>query len=209
MNLLTAPQTIPFGAAFVVMLGLAVLELIGIVSSFSPSEWIDHSLLPEPSSDAGLDGVLGWLHLGKVPTLILLVLLLAGFSIFGYLVQMLASGLTGAYLPGAVAVLPAGAGAIAAVRTLGGLIGRVIPRDETSIVSEREFIGRVATITSGSTREGLASQARLRDAHGRAHFFLAEPDIAGLVLADGMEVLVVSRVGSVYRVIENPHPTLM
>ena len=202
MNLLTAQQTVPFGAAFVVMLGLAVLALVGLLSSFSPSEWIDHSLLPEPNSDAGLDGVLGWLHLGKVPTLILLVLLLAGFSICGYLVQMLASGVSGAYLPGLVASLPAGAGAIAAVR-------RIIPRDESSIVSEREFIGRVATITSASTREGLASQARLRDAHGRAHFLLAEPDVAGLVLADGMEVLVVSRVGSIYRVIANPHPTLM
>jgi hypothetical protein len=209
MNLLTAPQTVPFGAAFVVMLGLTVLELVGLLSSFSPSEWIDHSLLPEPHSDAALDGVLGWLHLGKVPTLILLVLLLAGFSICGYLVQMLASSVSGAYLPGLVASLPAGAGAIAAVRLLGGALGRVIPRDESSIVSEREFIGRVATITSASTREGLASQARLRDAHGRAHFLLAEPDVAGLVLADGMEVLVVSRVGSIYRVIANPHPTLM
>jgi hypothetical protein len=207
-NLFTAPETVPFGVALAVMLGLAVLEAVGLLLSFSPGLWIDHSLWPDTPHDAGIGGVLGWLHVGRVPTLALLVLFLAGFALAGYVVQLLARGLVGSYLPAIGATVPALIAAVFGVRTMGGWLGRVIPRDETSIVSEAEFIGRVALVTSASTNH-LASQARLRDAHGRAHFILAEPDVADLELSDGMEVLIVKKVGSVYRVIANPHPTLI
>jgi hypothetical protein len=75
--------------------------------------------------------------------------------------------------------------------------------------AKNEFIGRVATITAASDKPELASQARLRDSYGRSHFILAEPDLPGLTLTDGMEVLIVKKVGAVYRVIENPHPALI
>lgn len=209
MSLFSAPETVPFGVAFALMLGLAVLEAIGLALSLSPSGWLDDSLLSEPGADAGLGGVLGWLHVGKVPTLALLVLFLAGFALSGYAIQLAVRAIVGAYLPAIVAAAGAGFCAVGAVRTLGGWLARVIPRDESSIVSELEFIGRVASVTAAAARPGLASQARLRDAQGRAHYLLVEPDAPGLELADGMEVLLVKKVGAVFRVIENPHPTLM
>lgn len=210
MNLFTAPETVPFGVAFAVMLGLALLEAAGLLLSFSPGAWIDEALLPShAAADGTLDGVLGWLHVGRVPTLVLLLLFLGGFAASGYAVQIAARGVAGGYLPALLAALPAGAAALFGVRLLGAGLARVMPRDESSAVSEAEFIGRVATVTAASSRPGLASQARLRDAQGRAHFILAEPDVPQLQLGDGMEVLIVRKVGAVYRVIANPHPDLI
>lgn len=210
MSLFTAPETVPFGIAFAVMLGLALLEGAGLLLSFSPGAWIDEALLPGGAGDAtALEGVLGWLHVGRVPTLVLLLLLLGGFAAGGYAIQLAARGLSGGYLPGALAALPALGAALGGVRLLGAGLARVIPRDESSAVSEADFIGRVATVTAASSRTGLASQARLRDAQGRTHYILAEPDEPGLQLADGMEVLLVRKAGAVYRAIRNPHPALL
>jgi hypothetical protein len=207
VSLFLAPETLPFGVALLVMLGLAALETIGLVSSFSPSEWIDHSLGPTP--EAGVEGVLGWLHVGRVPTLALLILFLASFAVIGYALQIFAKGLFGVYVPALIAGVAASVGGVSTVRVVGGWLGQIMPRDETSIVSESEFIGRVATVTAASSRESLASSARLKDAYGRSHYILAEPDLPDLELSDGMEVLVVKKVGPVFRVIPNPHPKLM
>lgn len=209
MTLFTAPENLPFGVALVVMLGLAVLEVMGLLLSFSVSDWIDHSLLPEsPNADTAIEGVLGWLHVGKVPTLVLLVLFLTGFALIGYLIQILARGMLNSYLPSLVAAPVAAIGAVASVRTLGGWLAHVLPRDETSIVSDTEFIGRVATITAATSNRELATQARLRDAHGRSHYILVEPDGEAFDFADGMEVLIVKKAGAIYKVIPNPHPNL-
>ena len=44
----------------------------------------------------GIEGALGWLHVGKVPVLVLLVLFLLGFALCGYAVQLIARGVFGA-----------------------------------------------------------------------------------------------------------------
>lgn len=208
MTLFTAAQNVPFGIALALMLGLAVIEVIGLAIATSPSAWLDNTLLPDLSAD-GAEGFLGWLHVGKVPTLVLLVIFLAGFAITGYLVQIAARDIAGFYLPAVIASLPAFVAAIMGVRTLGALLARIVPRDESSSVSESEFIGRVAIITAASNNPELASQGRLKDSYGRTHYILAESDLPDLELRDGMDVLIVRKVGAHYRVIENPHPTLI
>jgi hypothetical protein len=205
MTLFSAAETIPFGVAMAVMLGLAILEIVGFLIAISPSEWVDHMVFPDLHVDGGADGVLGWLHIGKVPTLILLMLFLTCFAITGYAVQMLSQSLQHAYLPAVVAVAPALLGAVVSVHLFGGWISRIIPRDESSAISESEFIGKLVTVTSASSLHGIASQARFRDTDGRAYFMLVEPEQEGFNLQDGMQVLVVQKVGSVYRVTANPH----
>ena len=76
-GLFTAPETWPFGVAFALIVGIALVEGLGMLISLSPSNWLD-DLLPDVHGDSGLDRVLGWLHLGKVPSLVLLVLFLTG-----------------------------------------------------------------------------------------------------------------------------------
>lgn len=208
MSLFTATQNLPFGIGFALIVGIALLEGLGMLFSMSPSNFLD-DVLPEIDGDSGLDRVLGWLHLGKVPALVLLLLFLTGYTVFGYSLQVVANGLFGAYLPAWLAGLLAVPAGMATVRGLGSLIAHIIPRDETSVVSEQSLVGRVGVIISGAARRGLAAQARVKDSHGRSHYLMVEPDIDDEVFDEGTQVLIVRKTGAFYRCIANPHPTLM
>jgi len=208
VGLFTAPETWPFGVAFALIVGIALIEGLGMLISLSPSNWLD-DLLPDVNGDSGLDRVLGWLHLGKVPSLVLLVLFLTGYAVFGYSLQKVAHGMLGFYLPVWLAGLAAIAPGMATVRSLGALIAHIIPRDETSAVSEMSLIGRPGVVSAGAARRGWAAQARVRDTHGRTHYLMVEPDVDEEVFDEGAQILVVRKVGAFYRCIANPHPGLM
>ena len=208
MSLFTASQNLPFGIGFALIVGIAFFEGLGMLISLSPSNHLD-DLLPEVDVDSGLDRVLCWLHVGKVPTLVLLLLFLSGYTVFGYSMQVVANGLFGGYLPAWLAGLLAVPAGMATVRGLGSLIAHIIPRDETSVVSEQSLVGRMGVIVSGGARRGLAAQAKVKDGHGRSHYLMVEPDIDDEVFNEGTQVLIVRKAGAFYRCIANPHPTLM
>lgn len=208
MSLFTAQQNLPFGIGFALIVGIALIEGLGMLVSQSLSNHLD-DLLPEIDGDSGLDRVLGWLHVGKVPALVLLLLFLSGYTLFGYSLQVVAHGLFGGYLPAWLAGLLAVPAGMATVRGLGSLIAHIVPRDETSVVSEQSLVGRVGVVVSGVARRGLAAQAKVKDSHGRSHYLLVEPDIDDEVFDEGTQVLIVRKVGAFYRCIANPHPTLM
>ena len=208
MTLFTAPETYPFGVSLALIVAIALIEGLGMLVSLSPSNLIDHAL-PELHADTGVDRVFGWLHIGKVPALVLLVLFLAGYTLFGYALQMVVRGLFGFYLAAWAAGLLAVPSGLATVRGLGALIAHIIPRDESSAVSELALIGRAGIISSGSARRGWAAQARVRDSFGRTHYLMVEPDVDGEVFDEGVQVLIVQKAGAFYRCIANPHPNLL
>jgi membrane protein implicated in regulation of membrane protease activity len=206
-SLFLAPETLPFGVSLALMLGLAVVEGIGLFTAMSPSQWLDN-LVPELDAD-GLEGALGWLHVGKVPMLVLLILFLLGFALCGYAVQLLARGVFGGYLPMWLAALPATLMGLTTVRGVGALLAHIIPRDESSAVGEEALIGRAGVVTQGVARRGQAAEVKLRDHLGRAHYLRVEPDVEGEEFAEGTAVLIVKRVGATFRAIHNPHPDLL
>lgn len=206
MTLFMVPETLPFGVAMLVMIGIGVIEGIGIFAAASPSELIEHHFhIDHPA----IDGPLGWLHVGRVPFLVLLILFLMGFAVSGYAMQLFCRSLFGVYLPAPLALIPAGFIGLANVHMLGGLLARILPKDETSAVSEQTLIGRAGVVVTGTAREGMAAEVKVRDQHGNAHFLMLEPDVAGEEFEQGSVVLVVSKRGAVYRGIRNPHPTLL
>ena len=208
MSLFTAPENLPFGVGFALIVGIALLEGLGMLVSISPSNWLD-DWLPEGGGESGLDKVLGWLHLGRVPALVLLLLFLCGYTVFGYSLQMVAQGFMGTYLPAWLAGLLAVPAGLATVRGLGALVAHIIPRDETSAVSEQTLLGRVGVVVAGAARRGMAAQARVKDAHGRTHYLMVEPDVDDEVFEEGAQVLLVRKLGAFYRCIANPHPGLL
>lgn len=208
MNLFTAPETLPFGVAVALIVAVALLEGLGMLVALSPSNVID-DLLPQAVPESGLDRVLGWLHLGRVPALVLLLLFLLGYALFGYALQKVAFNLLGGFLPAWLAGLLAMPPGLATVRGLGALVAHIIPRDETSAVSEQSLVGRGGIVSGGTARRGLAAQARVRDAHGRMHYLMVEPDFDEEVFEEGAQILIVRKAGAFYRCIANPHPNLI
>ncbi|MFG6442409.1 YqiJ family protein [Roseateles sp. LKC17W] len=208
MNLFTTPETLPFGVAVALIVAVALLEGLGMLVALSPSNVID-DLLPQAMPESGLDRVLGWLHLGRVPALVLLLLFLLGYALFGYALQKVALNLAGGFLPAWVAGLLAVPPGLATVRGLGSLVAHIVPRDETSAVSEQSLVGRAGVVSAGAARRGLAAQARVRDAFGRMHYLMVEPDLDDDVFEEGAQILIVRKLGPFYRCIANPHPHLI
>lgn len=204
MLMLTAPENWIFGTAAMVLVGLTVLEGLGLVIAASPSQWLDHFLPDMPD-----DGPLGWMHLGKVPVLVLLVLFLAGFSLTGYAIQSAAFHVTGYLFPAWLASIPAFLAGLTTVKALGHLIEKIIPKDETFAVSLDSLIGSGGKIVQGHARTGMAAQAKFLDIHGRPHYLMVEPDDITQTITEGSFVLLVHRTEGKFFVIPNPLPELI
>lgn len=205
MNFLTSPSVFPFNIALGMILFVALLEGMGLLFSMSPSSKLE-SLLPEFDADGPWEEALSWLHLGRVPLLVVLLLFLMGYAMFGYALQAVVLALFGHFLPLWLGALLAVFPGMATVRGLGAIIAHLVPRDETSSVSENSLVGRVGAITLGQARRGYAAQARVKDSKGRSHYLMVEPDLDDEIFEEGAAVLLVRKTGAVYRAINNPHP---
>jgi len=103
MDLLLAPETWPFAVAGLLMLSIAAIEGIALMIGASATGWVDSLLHHSPdallhhSPDAPdtVDSWLGWLHLGRVPLLVLVILFLALFALVGFALDLVAAASLG------------------------------------------------------------------------------------------------------------------
>jgi hypothetical protein len=213
MDELVSPGNAPFLVAIGIMLFIGAIEGLSLLFGTGMLHHLDTFFAAHLDQAAHLfpgDGVLGWLHVGRAPILVLIVLFLMSFAIAGLVLQWALAETIGQPLPPLIASLIATACAVPVVRVLGGQIARHIPRDETSAVSEESFIGRIARLTAESAGAGSPGQAKLTDEHGRTHYLLVEPDAREVRFARGDTLLLVSRAsGSIFRAIRNPRPDLL
>lgn len=223
MNQLLLPGNAPFVVAIGLMVLIGVLEALALLLGLGLSQQadsflvthfaIDHSDASDASdasaADAGAIGqFLGWLHVGRVPLLMLVVLFLMGFAIVGLVLQWVLAAAAGHLLPVPVAVVLATLGALPFVRMTGGLVGQYFPQDESSAVSELDFVGRVAQVTVGEASSGNPAEARLVDEYGQPHYIRVEPDVPGQRFPRGETVLIVARAsGTLYRAMSTRGPT--
>ncbi|MCL1861171.1 MAG: YqiJ family protein [Proteobacteria bacterium] len=217
-NWFYSDSTWVFSLAILIMMGLGVLELIGLILGASLSGLVDNSFDVDADINTGIHvdhvdgidhGLLGWLHLGRVPFLVLLVILLSAFGASGLILQWSQLAFFGAALPIPVAIVPPLFIAVLSVRVFGGLFARILPKDESSAVSRDSLIGRVAVTGANSARTGLACEARVKDSHEGTHYVMVEPEEPYESLNSGAEVLLVRRKGARFMAIPNPHSGIM
>src|SRR4051794_24125603 len=150
MESLIAPGVQPFAVAALIMGGLVAIEILSTLFGMSFSELLGKELV----WDHGLiGGLLGWINPAGVPTLVLLLALLAGFSASGYALQS-AAEMVWAPLPLVLAVPLAAAAALRLARTITRALARIIPGDETYAVSPEDLVGRVGEVTLGPLDQG-------------------------------------------------------
>lgn len=213
LTFLTATANLPFTVALGVMLILLLIEIVSLGFGVAASGVFD-SMLPDVDGhgihvgDGGGSELAGaqlaercmqWLHIGRVPMLILIATLLTGFGLCGLALQWIAAQLTGALLPAWIAAPVTVFPALFFVHVVGDLIARVLPQDETDAVSSDSFVGRSATIVLGTARVGAAAQAWLRDEHGKRHYVMVEPRHDGDAFEAGERVRLVARDGARFR----------
>lgn len=191
---------LPFTAALLLVLLLAAVELLLLLFGLLSSELLD-TLLPDLDTPSPVAQLLSWLHVGKLPLTVLLILLLTGFGLTGLTLQAFALHLLGAPLSPALALPAALAVSLPAVHAAGRLVAQILPTEESSAVSEASLIGQVAVVTLGTARRGNPAEARLVDEHGTLHYLLVEPLEEGEAFPTGTRVVVVKREGAIFKAI--------
>ncbi|HEX9964755.1 MAG TPA: YqiJ family protein [Allosphingosinicella sp.] len=183
LEIIAAPANLPFSVALLVMLMIGAVEALGLGASAVHLDL-----------HADVDGdLLGWLGVGQVPLLILLVVFLALFGLAGLAIQQFA---------GPLSLWIATPAAVAAALPLTGLgargLARIMPRDETTAVSLDSLVGKKATITIGTARRGSPAQARVVDDHGQAHYVMVEPYDDSHSIGQGETVRLDRREGNIF-----------
>ena len=208
---LFSPDWAPFTVALIVMLAIGVIEAASLVIGFSPSASLESALpdidVPDGPELSGaevgpLSAVLGWLSVGRLPLLILLVIFLTAFGLAGWGVQALATATIGGSVSAWVATVPALVGGAFATRHLGRWLGRIFPRDHSEVASQQELVGSFATIIRGVARKGQPAEAKAQDLRGRTHYLLLEPSEPGVTYGAGDRVFIVSKDRSIYRAVD-------
>ena len=197
---LLSPAYAPFAVAFAIMIGVGLIEAIGLgIGQFDLG----------PDIDAGNGGVLDWLGGGSgLPILIWLTSLLACFTLVGLVGQQAVTALTGAPLHPAIAAT----GAL----VVGGILNqfaatglaRIMPGYESTIVSTDDLLRRRGTILEGTAARGRPARAKVVDRHGQAHYVMVEPHGDGEEIAQGQTALLVAKKGAIFLALPDVNPVL-
>ena len=205
----------PFTAAALVMAAIGMIEVIALLIGTSFFGLLQEALpldLPDTATDidSAFDKVLGWLHVGRVPFLALLVLFLASFAFIGFVANQISHRWFGMWLPPVLSVPAAFLLALPVVRLLGMWPASIIERDETYAVSFQSLVGRVATIAYGTARRGYPAQARVQNEHGQSIYVMVEPNAEDVTFQRDERVLLSEHVsGSRFVAVVNPWPDLI
>ncbi|HEX8239834.1 MAG TPA: YqiJ family protein [Allosphingosinicella sp.] len=185
LETLAAPANLPFSVALLVMLMIGAVEALGLGASAVHLDL-------HADVDGGGD-LLGWLGIGRVPLLMLLVVFLALFGLVGLALQQFAGPLD------LWIAAPAAAAAALPLTGLGARgLARIMPGDETTAVSLDSLVGRRGTITIGTARRGSPAQARVSDIHGQVHYVMVEPYDDSHSIGEGETVRLDRREGNIF-----------
>ena len=169
MDSLFHPAFYPFVIAGILVLVLVGIEAGALLLGLSSWQVLDYDV-GHPDIRGGEAGFLSaafdWLNVGRVPLMALLVLILAAFSIIGFLIQSAGFSL-GFFFPTWPASLGAGLLSIPVARRGSRWLTKIVPRDETYAVVDQDFIGRMAIVTVGPVRgDGVARRGEHALARG-------------------------------------------
>lgn len=199
-----APYNICFSVA-IAMLGLLLLiEILGFVfgglsaflDNLLPDQLFDTEFTIETDTNIGIR-FLDWLYLGRIPTAILLILWLACFAITGFIIQILAIKFLGNPLSNWLASVDALAISLPLLRIIAKLIYPMIPKDETTAISDKDLIGLTAVIVLGEARMGKPAQAKVIDSFSQTHYIMVEPD-TDIALIKDKPLHIIGQKGIVY-----------
>lgn len=190
-ELFNTPAFAPFVIAGLVLLILLAVEMLGFFFG-GMSGFLDN-LLPDSLIDAdfeadtsiGLDSdsdislglkALDWLYVGRIPTMILLILFIASFCIAGFVIQQLAFSVLGKFISPWLASLDALVISFPLLKLLAALLYPILPKDESTAISGDSLVGQPVRIVLGYASIGSPAQAKLTDKHGQTHYIMVEPD---------------------------------
>ncbi|MCL1037160.1 YqiJ family protein [Shewanella submarina] len=192
---------LPFTVAISIVILLGLIELLSLVTGLSLSGLFDDLLSLDSDIDSdgatGFTGITGWLCLNRLPLLIWFVLASSSFAITGLAVNYLTAAITGGLLPSWLAIPVALIGLLLGCRYLGSSLARLLPKNESSVISIDSLEGAVGTVTLATASRGKPAEVVVKDESQQKHYVLAEPD-SDDQLAKGTDVVLLRKDGNIW-----------
>jgi hypothetical protein len=205
MDSIVQPGTAPFWIALLTVAGLGVVELVSVLLGASASGLLDEGLDfngPGDMEHGLLGGWMSWLNAGGVPLLVLAVILLSAFAAAGFGIQAIITQFREP-LPLYAAMTGALAVAIPVTRWSSRGLAKIIPRDETSVQEQADFIGLTGTVTLGPLDQGHPGTVRIKDRYDNIHILRAKA-APGHIIETGASVLIVDGKSGLFQAIPAP-----
>ncbi len=200
IEFLLADMNIGFAIALCLVLALAILEGVGMLIGLSMMNLLDHispiELDLEVDADlpaGGLTPLLGWLCLNRLPLLIWLVLFLTSFGIAGYSLNYILLNNFEVNLPEFLTYALSFIFSLYATHHIGKPLSRLLPKNESSAISNNSFNGLIATITIGTAKQDSPAEASLTDSFNQKHYVLVTPDSDTEEFNQGQQVVLVEK----------------
>lgn len=196
---LLTPGYVVFATAFVLMIGIGIVEAIGL--GFGHLDL--HADIAEVEGATMLD----WLGLRNgLPILVWLTAFLACFTFIGLALQQLAEAFLGGPLHWTIAGGSALVLGLVANVFFSGVVAGVMPEYETTVIDSEALLRRRATVLEGTARRGFPARAKVMDHHGQAHYVMVEPHDDGVVIPAGETGMLVRKDGPLFFILSEDGP---
>ncbi|MFC3582038.1 YqiJ family protein [Sphingomonas hylomeconis] len=190
LNFIAASENVVFVSALLLMVLIGVVQAIGL----SVDTHLDADLDSHPD-------LLGWLGVGRLPLLMLLVVFLALFGTIGLVGQQALHDITGHLLAAWIAIPLAVVAALPLTGFAARGLARILPGDHTTAITLDDLVGEPARIVTGRATHGSPARARVEDQYGQAHYVMVEPNSASETFEEGEAILLVRRENDLFRAI--------
>lgn len=159
LNFLLHENQIIFSSALFILLFILFIESILFMVGASSDAIFNQSFIIDE---------LTWLNKEKIPFVIIMTLVLGVFSTIGLVIQSMFDSIFEPYLLSVVVALIT----LFIVKYLSVFISKVLPKDETSIISEDSFIGMVGTVVIGKGNRTSDVEFKVVDKLNRNHYIM-------------------------------------
>jgi hypothetical protein len=200
IEFLLADINIGFAIALCSVFALAILEGAGMLIGLSMMNVLDHISPIDLDIDVdtdlptgGLTPLLGWLCLNRLPLLIWLILFLTCFGIAGYTINYLLLNNLTVSLSEYLVYGSSFIFSLYATHYIGQPLSRLLPKNESSAISNNSFTGLIATITIGTAKPESPAEASLTDNFNQKHYVLVTPDNDNEEFNQGQQVVLVEK----------------
>jgi len=196
MNFL-APEMFPYSVAFMIFAIFAVLEFSSLLLGWGIFSFLDNIFDADVDIDAqtSLGNFFGFVNPQKVPFSMVIISFFFIFSFVGTLLQNILG-----LLPIIITLPTVLIVSLILLRHMTNIIGKLMPKETTEVVSTDSFLGKKAIILDPIAKRELPARAKIKDIYGEIHYIRVEPMSSEDVFKEGEEVLVIEKSGALFLV---------
>lgn len=193
-----------FSFCLALMFILSFFEIILFIMGFGISSVFD-SMFPDldliETPALGKLGVcLSWLCFGQIPPYFFLLLFLAVFGTVGTLLQYGFFSVVGSPIAFWIALPISFVASIPFVRLGVSLIKKLMPKEDTTVLNEEDFIGKIVNITLGQATYETPAQAKYIDKYGQSHYLMVASASKQKKFNSTQDLIVVKKEKHLFRV---------